>query len=186
MVYVRIPASAFSRWGRPRAAGARMPASHRTATRAPKEQDIARIVGMVHAWAGVYGCGLSNCVISAPVILYGGHIYTFTLFKRGQRVCVCTRAKRARESKNETEICSISFLGFIGMCSKHYYIMPHRVVAILRVCAGFQSVANDARVIEPANSTRHGFGSTAGAFSSGRAPHNSMRSIFTCRSMRPL
>ena len=53
LVYVRIPASAFSRWGRPRAAGARMPASHRTATRAPKEQDIARIVGMVHAWAGV-------------------------------------------------------------------------------------------------------------------------------------
>lgn len=147
---------------------------------------FARIVGMVLARAGVYSCGLSNCVISAPVILNGGHIYTFTLFKRGQRVCVCTRAKRARESKNEIEMSSVSFLGFRGMCSKHYYIMPHRVVAIFRVCAGFQSVANDARIIEPANSTRHCCVTSTGAFSSGRAPHNSMRSIFTCRSMRPL
>lgn len=140
------------------------------------------------------------CNFSPRDTLRGLYLHV-TLFKRGQRVCASeasavyasvasnahgSRAKRAIESKNETEISSISFLGFIGMCSKHYYIMPHRVVAILRVCAGFQSVANDARVIEPANSTRHGFGSTAGAFSSGRAPHNSMRSIFTCRSMRPL
>lgn len=54
-------------------------------------------------------------VISTPVILNGGYIYTFTLFKRGQRACafasVVKRSER-RENQKETGSMSVSFWGF--------------------------------------------------------------------------
>lgn len=41
------------------------------------------------------------CVISTPVILNGGYIYTFTLFKRGQSVCVCVRERSERRERKK-------------------------------------------------------------------------------------
>ena len=58
----------------------------------------------------------AGVVISTPVILNGGYIYTFTLFKRGQRVCVCVRERSETErapERNKNDRNGIgSFLGF--------------------------------------------------------------------------
>lgn len=69
-------------------------------------------------------------VISTPVILNGGQIYTFALFKRGQRVRVCVRGNK----ESAGTWCPHSLWGFFGIKSKHYLFLVGRVCCPGRVC----------------------------------------------------
>ena len=51
-------------------------------------------------------------VISTPVILNGGYIYTIALFKRGQRVYARTHAHISKKAKKSRVVGSS--LGFLG------------------------------------------------------------------------
>ena len=67
--------------------------------------------GFCLAWVWTLG-EFVECVISTPVILNGGYIYTIALFKRGQRVCARTHAHMSRKAKERRVV--VSPLGFLG------------------------------------------------------------------------
>lgn len=74
--------------------------------------------------------------------------------------------------------------GFFGMCSKHYYVFPHWVGAVLQMRAGLHCVTHYADVKKSADCACHSVVSLS--LSAGFALHSSSRSKDTCKSIRPL
>lgn len=62
------------------------------------------------------------CVISTPVILNGGYIYTLPSLKEGN-VCAYMYACVVDEiqEKEPRSLARLFFLGFLGIVFKHYY-----------------------------------------------------------------
>ena len=136
-------------------------------------------------------------VISTAVILNGGYIYRFTLFKRGQCVRVCVKRERSRKKRGPllASLFSTPFaLGFIGIVFKTLlpdfwdYITLQHVLSI--VSAGGLRIAFAALIIKSTNSTSHnqytswfsGWGDCC-EDCSGALPASSMRSALIVRSI---
>lgn len=130
-----------------------------------------------------------DCVISTPVILNGGHIYTSPSLKEGN---VCARAQASARDKRRAARYRSPFGVYRDEFKTLLICVDPRLFQFYAVL-GIHVMPN-AYVVIPANSTRHSnqytsfTGSGLFPFSelcedSGAFPHNSTRSILIDRSI---